>query len=96
MYVHFCLNNIPIPYHKNLSPGHQITYFGMLWTSDVGRPNLDVAYVALRLVAVVEPHSPRSPVARCVSVSQGQVGVAQLLVGFSTFVILFTHNNGFF
>ncbi len=62
----------------------------MLWTSDVGGPNLDVAYVALRLVAVVEPHSPRSPVARCVSVSQSQVGVAQLVVGFSTIAILFT------
>ncbi len=62
----------------------------MLWTSDVGRPNFNVANVALRLVAVIEPHSPRRPVARCVSVSQSQVGVAQLVVGFSTFAILFT------
>ncbi len=62
----------------------------MFWTSDVGRPNLDVANVALRLVAVVEPHSPRRPVARCVSVSQCQVGIAQLVVGFGTFAILFT------
>ncbi len=62
----------------------------MLWTSDVGGPNLDVANVAFRPVAVVEPHSPRRPVARCVSVSQSQVGVAQLVVGFSTIAILFT------
>ena len=68
----------------------------MLWTSDVGRPNLDVANVALRLVAVIEPHSPRRPVARCVSVSQSQVGVAQLVVGFSTFAILHTDKKHFY
>ena len=68
----------------------------MLWTSDVGRPNLDVANVALRLVAVVEPHSPRRPVARCVSVSQSQVGVAQLVVGFNTFAILHTDKKRFY
>ncbi len=68
----------------------------MFWTSDVCGPNFDVANVALRLVAVVEPHSPRSPVARCGSVSQSQVGVAQLVVGFSTFAILHTDKKRFF
>ena len=65
----------------------------MFWTSDVGRPNLDVANVALGLV---KPHSPRRPVARCVSVSQSQVGIAQFVVGFSTFAILFTYQKRLF